>query len=124
MFLSKLEINQGSQKLTYMRASVTSMGTVLIKNCDRASPYFLHGFFPRTGYIKQANALFERIQETERYSSQASCFSCKFCCSGMDQLTAVTRTEWSAEPVRNIGKEGCQSTEVMGAVCSKLVCHR
>lgn len=39
----------------------------------------------------------------------------------MDHPTAVIRTEWFAEPVRNMGREGCQSTEVMAAVCSRLV---
>ena len=39
-----------------------------------------------------------------------------------DQPTAVTRTEWSADPVINMGNDGCQSTEVIAAVCSRLFC--
>jgi hypothetical protein len=34
----------------------------------------------------------------------------------------VTRTEWSAEPVRNMDDDGCQSTEVTAAVCFGLFC--
>lgn len=34
----------------------------------------------------------------------------------------VTRTEWSTDPVKNIGDEGCQSTDVTGAPCCRVFC--